>query len=129
MSTEEPKQQDPNEIGHVVVHDWRADSIKAGRVNELPQSEQIENLTRAVNYYRSGMCHVRPDFVPARVRLPREVRGDCIFDNTPSKLVAPPGDYDCTSNYWGAISVIVADGKRLGIKPAEFEVLGWRKNE
>jgi hypothetical protein len=38
------------------------------------------------------------------------------------------GDYDCQSNEWGAISVQAKNGKMIGVKPVEFEVLEWRSN-
>jgi len=41
---------------------------------------------------------------------------------------AEAGDYDCTSNQYGAISVISNNGKQLGVKPAEFEPLEWVRN-
>jgi hypothetical protein len=43
--------------------------------------------------------------------------------------VAAAGDHECESNKWGAISVKGSDGKMLGLRPAEFEVLTWRLNE
>lgn len=83
-----------------------------------------------LEYYRSG--HVQnvekhpppPRFVPSRVRLNRVVRGDGPFAAT----CAPPGDYDCTCNRWGAVSVIATNGTKLGIKLNEFEVLAFAAN-
>lgn len=78
----------------------------------------------ALNYYRAGIEQRRPDYVPARVRLPAAVRGDFPFSHT----MALTGDHDCESNQWGALSVRASDGSMLGIKPAEFEPIAWRHN-
>jgi hypothetical protein len=79
---------------------------------------------KAACYYGAGVKRERPLYVPARVRLPALVRGDFPFSAT----AVPAGDHDCACNQWGAVSVTAADGRPLGIKPAEFEVLAWRDN-
>lgn len=53
------------------------------------------------------------------IRLPREVRGDWPFDET----VAPAGEYVATLNPHGAAWVTATDGKELGIKPNEYEIV------
>lgn len=53
------------------------------------------------------------------VRLPLQVRGDGPFGDT----IAPAGDYKAFGNRNGAVSVKATNGKRLGVKPAEFEWL------
>lgn len=78
----------------------------------------------ALNYYRAGLEQRRPDYVPARIRLPATVRGDFPFNGT----VAEDGEYDCQCNQWGAVSVLANDGTLLGIKPKEFEVIAWQNN-
>lgn len=65
-----------------------------------------------------------PPFVPSRVRLHARVHGDFQF----AAIFANAGEYDCESNRYGAVSVLATDGKMLGVKPAEFEVLAWRDN-
>lgn len=82
------------------------------------------DIEKALNYYRAAVEDGRPDFVPARVRLARRVCGDGPFRS----LRAEPGDYVCESNEWGAVSVTTSNGQRLGVKPAEFEVIEWREN-
>lgn len=85
---------------------------------------------KALNYYRSALERKRPDYVPSRVRLPATVRSDMpAFYADDVGLVAPAGDHDCRSNQWGAISVRAENGRLLGVKPAEFDVIAWRENK
>lgn len=88
----------------------------------------IQDTDKALNYYRSAFESKRPDFVPARVMLLRRVRADLPFLSGQG-FYAGPGEADCESNQWGAISVLAANGKMIGVKPGEFEVLAWRANE
>jgi hypothetical protein len=80
---------------------------------------------KALNYYRSAVEQNRPDFVPARVKLKARVTGD----GPCAATMAAAGEHDCQSNQWGAISVAATNGRMLGIKPCEFEVIAWRPNE
>lgn len=84
---------------------------------------------KALNYYRAGLEHRRPAYVPARVRLEIAVCADVPQSDDDGRFIAHPGDYDCESNQWGAISILAANGNRLGIKPCEFDVLEWRDND
>lgn len=79
---------------------------------------------KALAYYKNGMLHEAPPFVPARVKLHCRVRGDGPFAGT----FADAGEHDCRSNRWGAISVRAVNGQMLGVKPAEFDVVAWRPN-
>ncbi len=91
--------------------------------DHLEHKPEHIHAQKALNYYRSAVLGTRPDYVPAKVRLPMRVRSD--FDS----FWADPGDHECTSNQWGAICVLANNGKQLGVKPAEFEVLEWRENK
>jgi hypothetical protein len=53
-----------------------------------------------------------------KVYLPREVRGDCPIGHL---TIAGTGVHDAISNKYDAVSVILPDGKLLGVKPGEFE--------
>lgn len=86
----------------------------------------LDPLVCAADYYRAGMEKRAPKWVPSKVRLESTVRGDFPVGH---QTVAAAGDHDCESNKWGAISVKGDDGKMLGLRPAEFEVLDWRVNE
>lgn len=79
---------------------------------------------KALRYYRSASEGKRPDYVPSRIRLPRAVHGDFPFHG----VLADAGEHACECNQWGAVSVLASDGRLLGVKPAEFEPLEWRKN-
>ena len=85
---------------------------------------ELTDTEKALAYYKHGMLHEAPPFVPARVRLHSRVRGDGPFVAT----FADAGEHDCESNQWGAISVQATNGAMLGVKPAEFDVVTWRPN-
>jgi hypothetical protein len=89
----------------------------------------LSDTEKALNYYRSAVERRRPDYVPARVRLRTCVRSDHpLRDAEGHGYFAGPGECECESNEWGAISVRAENGKRLGVKPIEFEVTEWRAN-
>jgi hypothetical protein len=90
----------------------------------IPEPSDAD-AAKALSYYRSGLEHRDPDYVPARVRLANVVTGDGPFRST----CALPGDHDCECNSHGAVSVRATNGKMLGIKPAEFDVIAWRSND
>lgn len=54
----------------------------------------------------------------------------------PTNILTPPfpvagevaGQYSCHCNKWGAVSVIDRDGKLLGFRPYEFEIIEWVDN-
>jgi len=83
-------------------------------------------LAKALEYYRACLEHRPPKWVPSRVRLKTDVCGDPPFG---SKIIAYAGEHDCYANGYGAISVIASNGKLVGVRPKEFDPLGWRENE
>jgi hypothetical protein len=86
----------------------------------------LSDCMKALDYYRAGLEQRAAKWVPCRVLLEGPVRGDYPIGHT---TLAEAGEHDCESNRYGAISVIATNGQRLGVKPAEFEPLEWRKNE
>ena len=52
-----------------------------------------------------------------KIYLPREVRGDFPIGHN---LAAEAGVHNAITNEHGAVSVVLADGKLLGVKPGEF---------
>ena len=87
---------------------------------------------KIIDYYRAGYSQrsdsgdwTLPKYLPSKVRLPKTVRSDS-FGFLP-EIIAPPGDYETTSNKYGAVCVIVGD-KKLGVKPGEFEILEMVEN-
>lgn len=88
--------------------------------------DELANASKAVEYYRAGIEQRAPKWVPARVWLAGPVRGDYPIGHT---TIAHEGEYECESNRYGAISVVAENGKRLGVKPAEFDVVAWRENK
>lgn len=85
---------------------------------------ELSDDKKAVDYWRSAALRQRPTFVPATVRLSHEVFGDGPFRGRG----VPAGDHACRCNQWGAVTVLDREGKALGIRPAEFEVLSWQEN-
>lgn len=66
--------------------------------------------------------------VPARVRMCKTVTADFIV------AVASPdahpvaqndADYDVWVNSQGAVAAIFEDGRQLGLRPYEFEIIEW----
>jgi|GEM_PF-3480368 hypothetical protein len=86
--------------------------------------EDVAQLVKELDYFRSAFLGLTPDFVPSRVRLLVTVCGDGPFRSTR----AAAGEHPCTSNRYGAISVAAENGKLLGVKPHEFVPVEWIKN-
>lgn len=88
----------------------------------------VDDAEKAIAYYRAGAAqsrtHAKPPFVPSRVRLLRQVRGDGPFCATQ----LGPGEYDCDCNPYGAVSVRATNGQMLGLRLDEFEPIAWREN-
>ena len=53
-----------------------------------------------------------------RIYLPHAVHGDFPIGHD---LIAEPGTHDAVANKHGAVSIVLPDGKLLGVKPGEFE--------
>lgn len=75
-------------------------------------------------YYKAGMLHQAPPFVPAKVRVLYEQFGDAPFRGAG----VAAGEHDCNSNAWGAVSVFDRAGELLGLRLNEFEVVAWAVN-
>ena len=86
-------------------------------------SEESPALT-----YRSE--HYPPSWnqkVPTRVRMAKTVYSDVpVFMTGGERLAALAGaEYDVWVNSQGAVTAILEDGKKLGLKPYEFEIIEW----
>jgi hypothetical protein len=53
-----------------------------------------------------------------KIYLPHTIHGDWPIGH---KLIAQPGVHDAVENQHGAVSVVLPDGKLLGVKPGEYE--------
>ncbi len=62
------------------------------------------------------------DFGPFRIYLNEEVRSDIPVGDR-INCYAKPGPHDAWCNQHGAVWVVAADGRHLGVKPDEFEYL------
>ena len=91
----------------------------------------MDNNQCAAEYYRTAALQKetvrarRPSYVPRRVRVLWKVRGDGPFADT----YVEAGEYDCTSNQYGAVRVKATNGKDLGLRLDEFEPIAWREND
>jgi len=92
----------------------------------VPVEATVSYCMKALDYYRAVIEQRAPKWVPCRVLLECQVRGDYPIWHT---TLAEAGEHDCKSNRYGAISVRATNGQMLGVKPAEFEPLEWRKND
>lgn len=105
---------------------WAWEGYQAGyAVGIAHVHDAMEMAKKAIDYYRAGLEHRAPQWVPSRVRLCAAVRGDPPLGHA---SVAEAGEHDCECNQWGAVSVLATDGKMLGIRPSEFEPVAWREN-
>lgn len=69
------------------------------------------------------------DRVPAKVRMLRTVTSDFPFFLDKGKmLMAEYGrTYVAWTNSYGAVAAVMDNGKNLGLKPGEFEVIEWHE--
>jgi hypothetical protein len=82
---------------------------------------------KALAFYRACYLKQAPDWVPDRIRLPSEVRGD--FPIGHHAVAAAEEHPVAYCNKWGAFSIRAQSGELLGIKPGEYEVVVWRRAE
>lgn len=63
--------------------------------------------------------------VPLKVRMKQTVTGDMpmFFPDSADLITVKGNEYYCWVNRYGALSAILPNGKRLGLKPNEFEVV------
>lgn len=85
---------------------------------------ELSSVSMAVDYYRAGSSGIKPKYVPCRVRIHDVAMGDHPFQGT----CAPAGDYDCTANPYGAVSITATNGQQLGLRLSEFEPIAWALN-
>ena len=62
----------------------------------------------------------KDEFNHFKIYLPRMVHGDFPFGHN---LIAETGIHDAVANQHGAVSVVLPNGKLLGVKPDEFELV------
>ena len=79
---------------------------------------------KAAHFYRAALLRQSPQWVPKSVRVLHEQFGDGPYRGAG----VAAGVQECTCNLWGAVSVVARDGKPLGLRPAEFEVVSWQPN-
>lgn len=79
---------------------------------------------KAAAYYKAGLLTQAPPFVPSRVLVLREQFGDAPFLGAG----VAAGEHDCACNRWGAVNVTARDGRPLGLRLNEFDVVAWMEN-
>jgi len=115
----------PPKRGTVDRAEWLADKLHNGGDYGKEAAALLVHQAKELDYLRAGREDRKPAYVPARVWLAVPVRGDYPIGHT---TIAHEGEYECQSNRYGAVSVVAENGKLLGVKPAEFEVVAWREN-
>lgn len=105
---------------------WLADKLHNGGDYGKEAAELLVHQAKALDYLRAGHEDRKPAWVPDRVMLTREVRGDYPIGH---QAVAGANVYTAHCNRWGAVSVRASNGSQLWLKPGEFEVVRWRANE
>lgn len=65
--------------------------------------------------------------VPWKIKMACTVRPDLEWlCKTRGTVAVMDGVYECWVNMHGAVSAICRNGEKLGIKPAEFDVVEWQ---
>lgn len=66
---------------------------------------------------------------PLKVRMNTTVTSDLpmFFPDAADLLCVQGNEYHCWVNSYGAVSAILPNGKQLGLKPGEFEVIEWHE--
>ena len=95
--------------------------IRSGTMKKINDNEKALNYFRTATMQSNGK-NIKPSWVPKKIYLPRTVRSDGFI-----RIIAKPGEYEALYNKYGAVNVDI-NGKSLGIKPCEFEVIEWQKN-
>jgi hypothetical protein len=66
------------------------------------------------------------DRVPSKIRMLRTVTSDVPFQREGDVLVAVGSTvHNAWTNSYGAVAAVLPDGRKLGVKPGEFEVVEW----
>jgi hypothetical protein len=68
------------------------------------------------------------DRVPSKIKMRRTVTSDYPMFLRPGEamLLAIGGEvYEAWTNSYGAVAAVMPNGKNLGVKPDEFEVIEW----
>ena len=112
--------------GTVDYAEWLADKLHNGGDYGKEAAELLVSQAKALEYFTAGREQRAPAWVPDRVMLTREVRGDYPIGHLAE---AEANVYTAQCNRWGAVSVRASNGSQLGLKPGEFDVVRWRANE
>lgn len=100
------------------LNDW----VDLVEPEKLPSLDEILGLLKHP-YLQESDRHGQQ--IPTKVRMLETVTSDLpgLISN---RIAAEQGRvYRCTVNPLGAVSVQLEDGKPLGVKPGEFEVVEW----
>ncbi len=83
----------------------------------------------ALKHHAKGYPVRWNDRTPKTIRMLRHVTPDALcamVDPTARDMAAEnAGEYPAWTNSYGAVCAVFPDGRRLGVKPAEFEVVEW----
>lgn len=88
-------------------------------------SEQTSNDSPALRVRSEHYPASWHDRVPKRIKMAKAVRSDLRFP--PFLTARKDAEYPCWVNSHGAVAAILEDGRNLGVKPYEFEVVEWHE--
>jgi hypothetical protein len=104
-----------------------------GNFSITPKSEQFIDYGPAMKVRHHDKGYPFGNRVPKRVRMTRTVTSDFL----PGTAISVTGDdplvavnkqlLDAWTNSYGAVAVYMPNGKTLGVKPGEFEVVDWHQ--
>jgi hypothetical protein len=65
--------------------------------------------------------------VPKTIRMTQTVTSDFAFllPNDHDQVAVASATYPAWTNSYGAVAAVFPDGRKLGVKPGEFEVVEW----
>ena len=69
--------------------------------------------------------------VPKKIKMAKTVTSSSkpfySINNEPTLTAENDKEYECWVNSHGAVAAIMPDGRHLGLKPYEFEIIEWHK--
>lgn len=87
---------------------------------ESPALHLISNMQGSFSYPKQWHNQV-----PLKVKMNQNVGPDMPFLFSSKERCIKDNEYYCHVNSYGALSAILPDGERLGLKPGEFEVIEY----
>ena len=111
---------------HELIERLRNESDLCSNDGANDIAKLLDDAACAVDYFSAHHFKRAPAWVPCRIKLDRILSGDFPIGHD---TLVDAGEHDCDSNAYGAMSVRASNGRMLGVKPSECQIVGWRRNE